>query len=81
MKKIILLSIFIALSSPAKAYWVCDGIITSNNSFIGSESNVDKPEQNTLPAEVCERMRRDGGSVFPALANTGDPNGSLRPVR
>ena len=20
-------------------------------------------------------MRRDGGSVFPALANTGDPNG------
>ena len=34
-----------------------------------------------LPAEVCERMRRDGGSVFPALANTGDPNGPLRPVR
>ena len=32
-------------------------------------------------AEVCERMRRDGGSVFPAHANTGDPNGPLRPVR
>ena len=30
---------------------------------------------------VCERMRRDGGSVFPAHANTGDPNGPLRPVR
>jgi transposase len=25
------------------------------------------------PAEVCERTRRDGGSVFPAHANTGDP--------
>ena len=34
-----------------------------------------------LPAEVCERMRRDGGSVFPAHANTGNPNGPLRPVR
>jgi hypothetical protein len=30
---------------------------------------------------VCERMRRDGGSVFPAFTNTGDPNGPLRPVR
>jgi len=28
-----------------------------------------------LSAEVCERTRRDGGSVFPAHANTGDPNG------
>ena len=28
-----------------------------------------------LPAEVCERTRRDGGSDFPAPANTGDPNG------
>ncbi len=26
-------------------------------------------------------MRRDGGSVFPAHANTGDPDGRLRPVR
>ena len=32
-----------------------------------------------LPAEVCER--RDGGSVFPARSNTGDPNGPLRPFR
>src|SRR5436190_22900572 len=30
-----------------------------------------------LPAEVCERMRRDGGSVFPAHANTGDPDGPV----
>jgi len=30
-----------------------------------------------LPAEVCERMRRDAGSVFPALANTGDPFGPV----
>ena len=26
-------------------------------------------------------MRRDGGSVFPAQANTGDPNGPLKPMR
>ncbi len=32
-------------------------------------------------AEVCERMRRDGGPVFPAHSSTGDPNGPLRPVR
>jgi transposase len=30
-----------------------------------------------LPAEVCEKMRRDGGTVFPALANTGDPDGPV----
>ena len=36
---------------------------------------------DSISAEVCERMRRDGGSVFPALANTGDPNGPLRPFR
>jgi hypothetical protein len=41
MKKIILLSIFIALSSPAVAYWRCDGLIASNNSCIGSETNVE----------------------------------------
>ena len=34
-------------------------------------------EESTLPAEVCERMRRDGGSVFLACANTGDPNGPV----
>ena len=36
-----------------------------------------EPDQYDLPAEVCERMRRDGGSVFPAHANTGDPNGPV----
>ena len=30
-----------------------------------------------FPAEVCERMSRDGGSVFPAHANTGDPHGPI----
>ena len=30
--------------------------------------------QRTAP-EVCERLRRDGGSVFPAHANPGDPDG------
>jgi hypothetical protein len=29
------------------------------------------------PAEVCERMRRDGGPVFPSHAKTGDPHGPL----
>jgi hypothetical protein len=30
--------------------------------------------RNSLPAEVGERNeKRDGGSVFPAHANTGDP--------
>ena len=29
----------------------------------------------TLPGEVCEKTRRDGGSVFPAPLKTGDPNG------
>jgi hypothetical protein len=41
----------------------------------------DKRPARALWPEVCERMRRDGGSVFPAHANTGDPNGPLRPVR
>jgi hypothetical protein len=26
-----------------------------------------------FPAEVCERMKRDGGRVFPAATNSGDP--------
>jgi hypothetical protein len=34
-------SIFIALSSPAAAYWRCDGMVTSNNSCVGSSSNTD----------------------------------------
>jgi Transposase IS116/IS110/IS902 family len=35
----------------------------------------------TLPAEVCERVKRDGGSVFPAPENPGDPNGPTRSDR
>src|SRR6266702_8734562 len=38
----------------------------------------EQSQQVQLPAEVCERMRRDGGSVFPAHANTGDPDGPPR---
>jgi hypothetical protein len=30
-----------------------------------------------LPTKACERMRRYGGSVFPAHANTGDPSGPV----
>ena len=36
-----------------------------------------KWSRGQVPAEVCERMKRDGGSVFPAHANTDDPNGPL----
>ena len=33
-----------------------------------------QPAQSTsVSTEVCERIRRDEGSVFPACANTGDP--------
>ncbi len=34
-----------------------------------------------VPAEVCESVKRDGGSVFPAPENPGDPNGPTRSVR
>ena len=34
-----------------------------------------------VPAEVCESVKRDGGSVFPAPENPGDPNGPMRSVR
>src|SRR5262249_27707538 len=41
-----------------------------------------KPAQSTLVStEVCERMRRDGGSVFPAPAKTGGTFGPTRPFR
>jgi hypothetical protein len=33
-----------------------------------------------LPAEVCESDETRWKTVFPALANIGDPNGPLRPV-
>ena len=36
---------------------------------------------NPVPAEVCESVKRDGGSVFPASENPGDPNGPMRSVR
>jgi hypothetical protein len=34
-----------------------------------------KASWKRTPAEVCQRMRRDGGPVFPAHADTDDPNG------
>ena len=40
-------------------------------------STGDRTILGKIPAEVCERMRRDGGSVFPAHASTGDPNGPV----
>jgi hypothetical protein len=39
------------------------------------------PDRNYFSAEVCERMRRDGGSVFPAHAKTGAPTGPIEACR
>jgi hypothetical protein len=47
----------------------------------GSNGDLSMTQRAALPAEVCERMRRNGGSVFPARANTGDPNSPVRPIR
>ena len=46
---------------------------------LGSNKGIARYEEQamTFPAEVCERRERDGGSVFPAHANTGDPNGPI----
>jgi hypothetical protein len=43
---------------------------------------VDDVAPTLLPTEVCERMKRNGGTVFPARANTGRPvwPGRGRPV-
>jgi len=38
---------------------------------------MDVTLSNSFPAEVCERTRQNGGSVFRARANTGDPNGPI----
>lgn len=42
-------------SSPAHAYRSCDGLLTSNNSCVGSESNVDRRSSH----EPIETGRRD----------------------
>ena len=45
----------------------------SNQRNWRDEGDYDDVEQpNCYPAQVCERNRRDGGSVFPARPNTGD---------
>jgi hypothetical protein len=49
--------------------------LEQRNCAISGESDDITYQQ--FPAEVCERMRRDGGSVFRARANTGDPNGPI----
>jgi len=43
------------ISSPAHAYWYCDGMLTSNNSCIGSLSNVDSSNNH----EPIDTNRRD----------------------
>lgn len=54
--------IVVALSSPARAYWRCDGLVTSNNSCIGSESNVDSWDNHEpfyTDEQIDERTTRD----------------------
>jgi len=52
-------------------------LLVAEPSRRASFKSRDRSRGAELAAEVCERMRRDGGSVFPALANTGDPNGPV----
>ena len=47
----------------------------------GIERTSDDAIRHPLPAEACERIRRNGGSAFPPHANTCDPTGPLRSVR
>src|SRR6202158_3885167 len=51
---------------------------------LGSNKGTARYEEQAMtypyqqfPAEVCERTRQNGGSVFRARANTGDPNGPI----
>jgi hypothetical protein len=61
-----------------KSRFVLGGSVEDFGAWLGlvpkQISTGDRP-YSLFPAEVCERMRRDGGSVLPAHANTGDPNG------
>jgi hypothetical protein len=54
--------------------WMDDGLPNLFDRPTPAEEHDDL-SSTTLPAEVCERMGGDGGSVFPAHANPGDPNG------
>ena len=68
-----------ALTAPARGAIDACGSGRRNGPWLeqrncAKEEHIDDVTQQQLPAEVCERMRRDGGSVFRARANTGDPN-------
>jgi hypothetical protein len=52
----------------------------------GSSRHLRSPPERSeravpVPAEVCESVKTRKGSVFPAPANPGDPNGPTRSVR
>jgi len=47
-----------------------------------NNAGVSTPRRRvTWRGEVCERMKRDGGPVFPAPANPGDPDGPFEACR
>ena len=49
--------------------------------LLAAPPDVLSPRMVGIIESLAEDWRRLGGSVFPAHANTGDPNGPLRPFR
>lgn len=46
MQKSAFIAAIMLLSTPAHAYWTCDGVLTSNNVCIGSQSNVESRDNH-----------------------------------
>jgi hypothetical protein len=68
-------------SSPGSpgASWPTAAI--SRSALWRESPSTDSTSNTCLPAEVCESVRRDGGSVFPALTESDGAYGPLRPFR
>src|SRR5438067_10521921 len=72
----------LAIALANKLARIAWGVLSGSRTFEVSKLQASCALQEVrFPAEVCEKMRRDGGLVFPAHANTGDPHGPLRPFR
>jgi putative Mg2+ transporter-C (MgtC) family protein len=56
-------------------------VYRSNDNVEIAAKLVSRNRINSFQPRSARGMRRDGGSVFPAHVNTGDPDGPLRPVR